>query len=138
MKIKARDLNLTLVTFWILLAVKCPLENYSNPYGYATATPPAWGLSEWSLGVQLFWGDIFTHSEGRLSDIFELDPFEWFSNLGPNFDQRPITFGFSVLHRVKVEWTFASYYEICMFIMRHIDVQRGKIIRLYKVLTQNF
>ena len=44
LKIKARDLNLTLVTFWILLAVKCPLENYSKPYGSATAMPPAWGL----------------------------------------------------------------------------------------------
>ena len=41
-KIKARDLNLTLVTFWILLAVKCPLENYSKPYGRATAMPTAW------------------------------------------------------------------------------------------------
>ena len=40
-QIKARDLNLTLVTFWILLAVKCPPENYSKPYGRATAMPPA-------------------------------------------------------------------------------------------------
>ena len=44
LKIRARDLNFTLVTFWILLAVKCPLENYSKPYGCATAIPPAWGL----------------------------------------------------------------------------------------------
>ena len=28
------------------LAVKCPLENYSKPYGRVTAMPPAWGLSE--------------------------------------------------------------------------------------------
>ena len=44
LKIKARDLNMTLVTFWILLAAKCPLENYSKPYGCTTAMPPAWGL----------------------------------------------------------------------------------------------
>ena len=30
LKIKAKDLNLTMVTFWNLLAVKCPLEHYSN------------------------------------------------------------------------------------------------------------
>ena len=40
-----RDLNLTLVKFWILLAVKCPLEHYSKLYGCATAMPPAWGLN---------------------------------------------------------------------------------------------
>ena len=32
------------MTFWILLAVKCPIENYSKPYGYAKAMPQAWGL----------------------------------------------------------------------------------------------
>ena len=42
-KIRVRYLNLTLVTFWILLTVKCPLENYSKPYDRATAMPPAWG-----------------------------------------------------------------------------------------------
>ena len=42
---KARDLHLTLVTFWILLAVKCPLGNYSKPYGRAMAMSPALGLS---------------------------------------------------------------------------------------------
>ena len=45
LKTKARDLNFTLVTFWILLAVKCPLESISKPYGRATAMPTAWGLS---------------------------------------------------------------------------------------------
>ena len=44
LKTKARDLNFTLVRFWILLAVKCPLESISKPYGRATAMPTAWGL----------------------------------------------------------------------------------------------
>ena len=33
LKIKLKDLNLILVTFWNLLAVKCLLENYSNEMG---------------------------------------------------------------------------------------------------------
>ena len=45
LEIKARDLNLTFVTFWIFSAVKCPLENYSKLYGCATAMPPVWGLN---------------------------------------------------------------------------------------------
>ena len=28
------------MTFWTLWALKCPLENYSKPYGRATAMPP--------------------------------------------------------------------------------------------------
>ena len=44
---------MTLVTFWILLAVKCPLENYSKPYGCATAMPPAWGLTDTGLCAAL-------------------------------------------------------------------------------------
>ena len=36
---------MTLVTFWILLAVKCPLESILKLYGRATAMPPAWELT---------------------------------------------------------------------------------------------
>ena len=32
------------MTFWTLLNVKCPLENYSKPYGRATAMPSVWRL----------------------------------------------------------------------------------------------
>ena len=32
------------MTLWIFLAVKCPLESISKPYGRATAMPTAWGL----------------------------------------------------------------------------------------------
>ena len=32
------------MTFWFLLAVKCPLDAISKPYGRATAIPTAWGL----------------------------------------------------------------------------------------------
>ena len=41
LKTKARDQNLTLEIFWILLAVKWPLETISKPYGRATAMPTA-------------------------------------------------------------------------------------------------
>ena len=32
------------MTFWILLAIKCPLESISKPYGRGTAMSTAWGL----------------------------------------------------------------------------------------------
>ena len=38
LKTKAKDLNFMLVTFWIFLAVKCPLESISTA---ATALPTA-------------------------------------------------------------------------------------------------
>ena len=46
---RARDLNFTLVTFWIFLAVKCPLESISKPYGRATTMPTALGLNNASF-----------------------------------------------------------------------------------------
>ena len=49
LKTKAKDLNFMLVTFWIFLAVKCPLESISKPYGRATAMPTAWGLIKKNL-----------------------------------------------------------------------------------------
>ena len=58
LELRIRDLNLTFVTFWILLAVKCPLKNYSKPYGYATAMPPAWGLKN-DQRPKIFFSVIF-------------------------------------------------------------------------------
>ena len=44
LKIKAKDLSLTLVTFWNLSAVKCPLENYLKLNWTPESIPTAWGL----------------------------------------------------------------------------------------------
>ena len=43
-----------LVTFWILFAVKFPLENYPKPYGRATAMPPAWRLRNDLFLIDMF------------------------------------------------------------------------------------
>ena len=78
LKIRARNLNLTLVTFWILLAVKCPLENYLKPYGDEAAIPPAWGLIirkiktkavDVRLKLMKFWTLLAANSKATQSDL---------------------------------------------------------------------
>ena len=95
------------MTFWILLAVKCPLENGSKPYGHATAVPPALGLnfslssgcnSLLTLAKIPFFGLFFFSVDVEVCFLMT------FFSLNARINPFDFSRSFSVVCRTKIGW----------------------------------